>query len=124
MRRDKKEEQLVTETKKASEQLEMWASAMGLSKEDIKNIKIGAVQDLIEEANEESQAAEYSTIDHSKEIDDMVKELRSGGCGGCGCKSGMSNNVLNNVLPYLLMLGSMHTTSTPPSITIHVHMEK
>lgn len=105
MRKPKNDDQVTTETKKASEQLEMWASAMGLSTDDIKNIKMGAIQDLVEEAEEEKL-----------------------NCSGCSCKckdkSGFGENVLTNILPYMTMLGALNTVQALPPITIHVHVDK
>lgn len=125
MSKTKKEEQIIEETKNASTQLDMWAKALGLSNEDIKNIKIGAVQDLVKEAkDEEGKATEES--DTSK----LIEKLSSGEFGfstvssACVPSPGGSCSTLSTILPYMMLLSSLHSYSAPPPITVHVHIDK
>ncbi len=126
MSKTKKEEQIVEETKKASEQLDMWATALGLSPEDIKKLKIGAIQELVDKAaDEEKKPSEES------DTAELLEKLRSGeygfstASGSCIPSYGGSSSTFSTMLPYLMMmLSTLHSSPIPQPVTVHVHLDK
>lgn len=125
MSKAKKEEQMIEETKSATEKLDMWATALGLSPDDIKKLKIGAIQDLVEEAKgeEKNPSAESDTAK-------LIEKLSSGefgfstASGSCIPSYVGSSNTLSTVLSYLMMLSTLHSSPIPQPITVHIHVDK
>ena len=125
MSKAKKEEQMIEETKSATEKLDMWATAMGLSPEDIKKLKIGAIQDLVEEAEggEKNPSVESDTAK-------LIEKISSGefgfstASGSCIPSYGGSYNTLSTMLPYLMMLSTLHSYTVPQPVTVHIHVDK
>lgn len=125
MSKSKKEEQLIEETKNATEKLDMWATAMGLSSDDVKKLKIGAIQDLVEEAN----GAEDKKIAEESDTEKLIEKMRSGEFGfstppGSCLSSNPYCNTLSSMFPYLMMLNALHSYPTTQPITVHVHIDK
>lgn len=124
-----KEEQAIEETKLATSRLDMWAEALGLAKEDLKNIKIGAIQDLAKEAKGEKDKKEKKTATES-DISKMIEKMSSGEfgfstvSGACVPGCGGSCNTLSTMLPYLMMLSTLHGSPIPQPVTVHVHIDK
>ena len=113
-----KEEQAIEETKHTTKQLDMWAEALGMSKEDLKDCKLKAIQELAEEESKESKC--------------------TGSCcgGGCGCGESIRECIesgyaaigsLNNTVPYLSMLTALMGSGLnhpAPQINLHLHLAK
>ena len=127
-----KEEQAIEETKLATNRLDMWAEALGLAKEDLKNIKIGAIQDLAKEAKEakEEKDKKEKKVATDSDIAKMIEKMSSGEfgfstmSGACVPGYGGSCNTLSTMLPYLMMLSAFHSSPIPQPITVHVHLDK
>lgn len=98
-----KERQELKEMETATKQLDMWADALGVSKEDVKNCKLKAIQELAEE-------------------EQKCKEC----CGDCSCKRSDSNCTNMNPMVYLSTLGMLlsSVTHTNPPVNIHLHISK
>lgn len=97
------EKQALKEVETATRQLDMWAEALGMSKEDLKNCKLKAIQELAEEESGESKCK-----------------------GNCKCKQDHATS-LNNMLPYLSMLFALSgcdSNRPAPQINLHLHLAK
>ena len=105
------EKQALKEVETATRQLDMWASALGMSKEDLKDCKLKAIQELAEEEAKEGKCNEYCKS---------------------GCKCNQANNTsrdngLNNMLPFLSMLTTIMGSGLnhpAPQINLHLHLAK
>lgn len=103
-----KEKQALKEMETATKQLDMWASALGMSKEDVKNCKLKAIQELAEEADSEE------------------KQKCEGCSGGCSCKRSEISYTNADPMVYLSVLGMLlgTMTHTNPPVNIHLHISK
>lgn len=123
---DRKEDKVIEETKSASDKLDMWAKALGLSSEDIKNIKIGAVQDLVKEANEKESEKATEGSDTAKLMEKVLSSASGSGTAASSCVPGYGAacNTFSTMLPYLMMLGTLHSSPIPQPVTVHIHIDK
>jgi hypothetical protein len=112
------EKQALKETGATAKKLDMWASALGLSREDLKDCKLKAIQELADEESRERNC--------------------SGSCcgNGCSCKENIKEGTetgyetiksLNNTIPYLAMLTTLMGSgfnNPVPQINLHLHLAK
>ena len=105
---DDKETQALNETETATKQLDMWASALGMSREDLKNCKLKAIQEIAEE------------------VESGEKQKCEGCSGKCSCRQVASSHVGADPTVYLSALGMLlgNAMHASPPINIHLHISK